>query len=530
MADIYQITTPNGTTYNLKDKWARDEIASIESAIAGGVTFIGQTTTPLTDGCTTSPIVVNGENVTPIKGYLVVTQQYDVQAESTAYQTVNINYTAGQTITYYTGTAINNSAVSLTGQETATVTQSGAWIFPNAPDTYYAYYSSVPCKVVRTAATLPDTGWDLTYYRLNVVQLPGYGKEFIYDGTKWIEMGDLNALGDMAWVDMASADYTPAGTVSQPTFTGNSLTSTGTVAVNKYSLSVNNGSSGVQYATGAVSTKTFTGTEATIKPKVTAAGTVAISTGTGTANYTPAGTVSQPTFSGSSLTSTGSFTPAGSVSVSTNATTNKTATVSAASSGTATYTPAGTVSAPVITKNQAGSTTTVNSITAVGTLPTLTTSVTNENLTISFSQGTLPTKGSDVTVKTGDATYTADAPTFSGTAVRLVTGNIAVPSTYTASFTGTEGSVSVSGTPAGTVSQPTFSGTGTQLKATFTGSEVEGTATYTPEGSIDVVLSKLGLTLSGSTEDKSVSVTGTPTGTVSRPTFSGTEATITVTP
>lgn len=55
------------------------------------------------------------------------------------------------------------------------------------------------------------------------------------------------------------------------------------------------------------------------------------------------------------------------------------------------------------------------------------------------------------------------APTFTGTAVRLVTGNIAVPNTYTATFTGTQGSVSVSGTPAGTVSKPTFSGTAVRL-------------------------------------------------------------------
>lgn len=66
----------------------------------------------------------------------------------------------------------------------------------------------------------------------------------------------------------------------------------------------------------------------------------------------------------------------------------------------ASYTPAGNV-----TVNEAGSTTTVNSITDVGTLPVFTATVANETLSLSFSQGTLPTKGSDTTVKTGDATY-----------------------------------------------------------------------------------------------------------------------------
>ena len=176
-------------------------------------------------------------------------------------------------------------------------------------------------------------------------------------------------------------------------------------------------------------------------------------------SFTPNGSVSQPTFSGSSMTSTGSFTPSGSVTVSTDTTANQTATVAPVDSGEATYTPAGSVGAPTISISSAGSTDTVYSITDVGTLPALTTSVADETLTISFSQGTLPTKGSAQTVKTGDASYTATAPSFSGTGVRLVTGNITVPSTYTASFSGTAGSVSVSGTPEGTVSQPSFNGT-----------------------------------------------------------------------
>ena len=46
-------------------------------------------------------------------------------------------------------------------------------------------------------------------------------------------------------------------------------------------------------------------------------------------------------------------------------------------------------------------TTTVNSITAVGTLPSLTTTVNNKVLTIGWSAGSLPTKGSNTTVLTG---------------------------------------------------------------------------------------------------------------------------------
>ena len=136
------------------------------------------------------------------------------------------------------------------------------------------------------------------------------------------------------------------------------------------------------------------------------------------------------------------YTPAGTIAF-TN--TNKTATVSKASSGTTTYTPEGTVAAPTVSVKTAGSTTTVNSITDVGTLPSCTMptfTYSSETLTItagSYTAGTLPTKGANTTVKTGDAAYQATAPAFTGTAVRLVTGNISVPSSAT--FSGTEATI-----------------------------------------------------------------------------------------
>ena len=80
------------------------------------------------------------------------------------------------------------------------------------------------------------------------------------------------------------------------------------------------------------------------------------------------------------------------------------------------FTPAGSVSAPNINVATAGGTTTVNSITAVGTLPAYTATVANETLTMTWNAGTLPTKGADTVVKTTDAAYSASQPTFTGTA------------------------------------------------------------------------------------------------------------------
>lgn len=276
-------------------------------------------------------------------------------------------------------------------------------------------------------------------------------KEYVWNGTKWQEFGSTGSLKALAFKDTASASYKPAGTVSQPTFTGSS------------------------------SNVTITATNST------------------SGNYTPAGTVSKPTFTGSSMTSTGKFTPAGSVSLSN---TNQTAAVSPASSGTVTYTPAGSVAAPTISVKTAGSTTTIKNPTSVTVAKTVAVAapgatapannltyyaVSGETLSlyqIGYTTGASITT-SNVTVKNGDAAYEASAPDFTGTGVRLVTGNISVPSS--ASFTGTEGNLSVSGTTTGSVSQPTFSGTKVQLAGTTTAA-----------------------------------------GSVSKPTFTGTQATITV--
>ena len=79
------------------------------------------------------------------------------------------------------------------------------------------------------------------------------------------------------------------------------------------------------------------------------------------------------------------------------------------------YTPAGSVSVtPTVTVN----TTTVNSITAVGELPSLSMTVTNEILSFTWAAGSLPTKGNDTTVATGIDTATATA-SFTGTAATL---------------------------------------------------------------------------------------------------------------
>lgn len=273
-----------------------------------------------------------------------------------------------------------------------------------------------------TTATLTIDSKSVTFGADDAGSVVIYGQlEFVWNGTAWQELGSSGSLKALAFKDSASGKFTPAGNVTVTV----ASTSNKTAAVNVAS--------------------------------------------SGTVTYTPGGNVSTPTFTGTAATiaGVGSYTPSGDVSLTK---TNKTTTVSPASSGTATYTPAGNITINPINVNL--NTTTVNSITDVGslptcTLPTLTTSVANETLTIgwsagSFTTGTLPTKGANTTVATGVQAATATG-SFTGTGVRLVTGNI--PTADSASFSGSQATINTSAsyTPEGSNSQPSFTGTGVRL-------------------------------------------------------------------
>lgn len=355
-----------------------------------------------------------------------------------------------------------------------------------------------------TTNPISIAGASVTAVQGNIVN---YGsKEFIFNGTVWQEFGDLSALGDLAFKNSASGSFKPSGSVSKPTFTGTQKTISVTGTPNG-SVAISKGTGTANYTpTGSISAPTFTGTQKTVSVSGTPNGSVTIGTGTGTKNYTPAGTNSAPSFTGTSGSVSVSGTPNGSV------------TISKASSGTTNYTPAGTISTPTITVTP--STTTVNSITAVGTLPSLEMTVSDENLTFSWSAGTLPTKGSNTTVATGIQSATSSQPSFTGTAVRL-----------TGSFSGSNTTFTGTFTPEGTVSAPSFTGTAVQLTGSFTGSSTTMSGSFTPEGTVSApTFTGDGAELKATFTGSSTTMSGnyTPEGTISTPTFTGTNATVTV--
>ena len=243
----------------------------------------------------------------------------------------------------------------------------------------------------------------------------------------WEKIGttdiDLSSLGDLAYKDSASGNYTPSGDVSQPTFSGNALTSTGTFT-----------------PSGTVSEPSFTGTEGNVSVSGTPSGSISV--GTGSANYTPSGSVSTPTITVTPASSTG-------------------------------YVASSATGGGAVTAGTPAS----------ATMPTLTTNVTNETLTISWTEGS----------------FTANTPTA-----------VTMPSFTSKTI--------VTGITSATSSQPTFTGEGVNLK--FAGTTMSSSGKFTPSGSVSQP------TFTGS--DGSVSVSGTPSGTVSKPTFTGTQKAVTV--
>nr|DAU92444.1 MAG TPA: hypothetical protein [Caudoviricetes sp.] len=445
-AVISKITLPSGSTYDIKDaaaraniKSAQNDIDSIKTSIAGGMSFIGVTTTKLYDGATTNPIAISGnDSYVPMKGNVVM------------YGELEFIWSETDSKWHEFGSTGSLKALA----------------FKDKVSTPYTPIGSV------SKPTFTGTKATITH------KMTPAGTVAISKGTVATD---------------TPANYTPEGTLSQPTFTGTAFNSTGKFTPTG-SVTISKGTGTANYTPEGTVTSEFVGTEGDVTVKGTPTGTVTISKGTGTANYTPAGSVSQPTFTGTAFTSTGKFTPAGTNSTPTftgtegDVTVKGTPTVKSASISTGTvatstpanYTPGGTISAPTITVTPKTE--------EISYYSGWTGSVANENLTISFETTTK-------TVVTGITSATASKPTFTGTAARLnatvtmneltSTGTFTPEGTVSApTFTGTQGTVTVSGTPKGTVSKPTFTGTGARLNGTFTGTEGTASVDYTPAGTI----------------------------------------------
>lgn len=72
MADLSVIQLPSGSEYNLKDTKAREDIETLKSSVAGGMHYLGVTTTALSDGASTNPITIGEIEITAKSGDIVI--------------------------------------------------------------------------------------------------------------------------------------------------------------------------------------------------------------------------------------------------------------------------------------------------------------------------------------------------------------------------------------------------------------------------------------------------------------------------
>ena len=231
MADISKITLPSGTTYEIKDAKARELIGSL----SGALTYLGTTTTALTDGATTSPIAIGDTSVTPKAGDVV------------------------------------------------------------------AYGNS----------------------------------EFVWSAaeSKWREFGSTGSLKALAFKDSASGSYTPAGSVSQPTFTGTKknisaeFTPEGTVSAPIVTVAVNTASVKPFGSAGSLPSFTATVADETLSLGFSAGSLPSAGTAVTVATGIKSATASAPTFIGTLGTVEAEFTPEGAVSKPTFTGTGETITV-----------------------------------------------------------------------------------------------------------------------------------------------------------------------------------------------------------
>lgn len=276
--DIEKITLPNGTTYNIKDSVAREQIATITSGIGGGMEYKGVTTTKLVDGSTETTIVINNSNYTPINGDIVIYEDKEfifatVGHTSTWHEfgstgslkalafkdTASANVTSGGTVSAPTFTGKAKS-VSVSGNATVTMPQvewgvedvntgktsiktaslgttDTSVVTPTAKATGTAVsLNTTSIDAVDSVGSLPS--WSASVdgetlsFSFNAGSLPTKAAKTVATGVgsvtqPTITCGQLQVIVPNASVSMTSTgSYVPEGTNSTPIFTGTPQTIT----------------------------------------------------------------------------------------------------------------------------------------------------------------------------------------------------------------------------------------------------------------------------------------------------------------
>ena len=300
MAEISKIKI-GSTTYDIKDAVAR-------ATLVGGVHYVGITTTPLTDGATTSPIMIDGESYTPKAGDIVI---YESGANHLEF-------------------IWNGSATPNHWDEFGSTGELGTAAFMDYEETNLKHTHTIEHEATKAQVVYegtPETGSVVTNVVINGEYTEAADGRIPYVSD--VSANDIILNPKILVPEVGTGKYTPEGSVGldyeETATTGGAVsygttnstkTVTSNVSVANHTVSVTGG--GVTITQGTVEGSTvgvsataslaaapaFTGTQATITPTkssadITVSGETltipeSVITSVGSATYTPEGTNDKP--------------------------------------------------------------------------------------------------------------------------------------------------------------------------------------------------------------------------------------------
>ena len=278
---LSSVKLPSGTVYYFKDTWAREQIEQIISYTG----YIGVTTTPLTDGSTTNPIIINGQPVTAASGNITIYGQKEF--------------------------IFNGSAWQEFGDLSAIIDLLGRFAYVDEGETTIKPKGSVDASFIGNEGSI-----DITYTPSGSIEATFTGENGTVNVT-----GIPNGIIQFAEiVKSATGNYQPTGTientisVSTPTISINYITNDGTLP----SLTLSALNAGIDQTDAEQLSLYFDPTLISWNPgTLPTTSTVNVVTDVDVdvdSTFVGDSVSIAATFSGSSTTFSGSFTPSGSIS------------------------------------------------------------------------------------------------------------------------------------------------------------------------------------------------------------------------
>ena len=307
MADISKITLPTGTTYNIKDQGARDLIAELLNY----TTYLGVTTTALTDGATTNPITVNGASVTAQQGGIATYQSKEFIFNGTSWQ--KFGDLSGLGALAYKNSASGSTTVAVPKTYTTTV----------APAAKNVSVTGTPAGTIATTYNSTSTNATGNFTPAGTIATT-------YNSTSTSATGNFTPAGTVTVTPSTTTKYVASNATGGGSVTAGSAASC-TLPV--FSTSVANETLTLGWTAGSFTANTPTAVTLPSFSSQTIATGISSASFSGTkiyehAAFTGTKVYEHAAFTGSSTTSTGSYTPATpTVSTTTATTENKTVSI-----------------------------------------------------------------------------------------------------------------------------------------------------------------------------------------------------------